>query len=489
MKTRKPTDDIFNLIKSLNKVEAGYFVQYISRSRIKESEQYIHLFQLLRSADEYKESELKADIKSPAFLKRLAFHKNVLTDLVIDSLVAYKSSTSVDNQLHRLTEAINHLCEKQLFTHALKLVDKARKLAQHYEKYFALLELNHIHRILLKNAAQINLGQSVEDLYAEKKELLKKIENQDHIGYINDKVFALYRELHQVKTIEKKAELEKILQDPLLGNEDNALSFHAKLKFNTIHALHHQLYGNFTQTHQRIIELWDLHPHMKTEYHLRYYSDLANHISYTITSGNNLDFDDITNRLESNSAATKESSAALFSEVYFLQQLYFLNKGQNERALELIPKIEKGLKQFGNSIKPSRALSFIYNIAITYFMNEHYAEAIKSFDRIIAANRKHEVRTDLRDVCGIFKIILLYQTGKHDLAEYEVRNTRDRLKYGNKLYELEQIVLEYIPLLIKSQKERPNFLAKLEELFSRPENKNLLGLEEIIIWLRKKSKF
>jgi tetratricopeptide (TPR) repeat protein len=225
---------------------------------------------------------------------------------------------------------------------------------------------------------------------------------------------------------------------------------------------------------------------MKTEYATRYQVDLNNLLRIAITSGHNVDVEDIISRVENLSAGSKENNATLFSEVYFLQQLYLLNKGHNEKALQLIPKIENGLKQFGNSIRLPRVLTFIYNISVTYFMNEHYAEAMQSFDRIITANRKHEVRTDLRDVSGIFKIILLYQTGKHDLVEYEVRNTRDRLKYGNKLYELEQIVLEYIPLLIKSKREIPNFLAKLEALFARPENKNLLGLEEIIIWLRKK---
>ncbi len=489
MKTKQPSDEIFNLVKSFNKAEAGYFIQYINRSRIKEGDEYIQLFKLIRGLEEYKESEVKSSFKNPAFLKRFAYHKTNLSTLVVDSLVAYKSSTTVNSRLHRLIEAIDSLREKQLYQQALKLVVKARALALHYEKLFLLLEINNIHRILLNNSTYVNLGKLIEEIYREKRYLLKKIENKDSLTYIKDKVQVMYIELHTLKTSEKKEELEKLMQEPLLSDENNALSFSAKLIFNHLYSTYHDLCGDYVKAFQyrkRIIELWDMYPQMKTEYIIRYRSDLANLLTKSITAKTPLDFDDIISRIESISGGSKGDNAVLFREVYFLQQLYMLNNGQFEKALELNPKIEKGLKQYDNSINPMRKSGFMYNIAITYFLNEKYAEAMQSFNSIITANRKHEVRTDLRDMSGIFKIILLYQTGKHDLVEYEVRNTRDRLKYGNKLYELEQIVLENIPLLIKSKNQKAVFLSKLEELFSRPENKNLLGLEELIIWLKKK---
>ena len=489
MKTKQPSDEIFNLVKSFNKAEAGYFIQHINRSRIKEAEEYIQLFKLIRGLEEYKESEVKSSFKNPAFLKRFAYHKTNLSTLVVDSLVAYKSSTSANSRLHRLLEAINFLHEKQQFTYALKLTDKARELALHYEDYFALLEINNWHRVLLKNYTEAKFWQQADNLYLEKKEILEKIENENQMGYLNDKVFALYRELYLVKSPEKKEELEKLMQDPLLSTEKNAITFSARLKFNHLHSVYHQLCGNYEEAfkcRKRILEHWDQNSHMKTEYVTRYLTDLTNVLSTNFPAKIDLDFEDIMSRIENISGGSKEENATVFSEVYYLRQVYMLNNNLLPQALELIPRIEKGLKHYGNAIRPMRRFSFLYNIAITYFMNDKYAEALPCFESIANANRKHEVRTDLREVCSIFRIILLYQTGKHDLVDYAVRNTRDRLKYGNKLYELEQVVLENIPLLIKSKTQKAVFLSKLEELFSRPENKNLLGLEELIIWLKKK---
>jgi hypothetical protein len=489
MKTKKTSDDIFRLAKSLSKVEAGYFIQYINRSRIKEAAAYIQLFKHLRSADEYNESELKAAIKNPAFIKRFAYHKTILSDLIIESMVAAKSNTSVNARIHRLIEAVDYLREKHLYPHTLKLLGKARELAQLHEKYFVLLHINFIQRALIKQTTESKLSNLIDELYTEKKELLEKIENEDKLGFIGDKVFSLYWEKKLIKTEEDKQYLENLMQNALLSDEKNAISFSAKIKYNSIFALYHQLTDNYKEAYKhrkRMVALWDLFPHFKTEDLVRYRSDLTNLLSVSIIARIPVDFEEILKEAEKTCAGNKEENAAFFSEIYFLRQSYMLNNGQITEALELIPEIEKGLKKYAAIMNQMRRRTLMYNVAITYFLNEKYNEALPYFEQIANINRTHDVRKYQREVSSLFKLIILYQTGKHDLAEYEVRNTRDRLKYGNKLYELELLVLEYIPLLIKSQKERPNFLAKLEELFSRPENKNLLGLEEIIIWLRKK---
>jgi len=494
MENRQPSDDIFWIIHSLNKEESGYFVQYINSSGMEHKEFYILFFKLIKKQETYNEEEIKKRLYHPTLVGRFPKYKNKLYLLLLESMAAYRCSASVDCQIHQLLENIRFLREKQLYAQALKYVDKAKELAKKYEKISALHDIYDLERKLLKNSAQVNLVQSLEEIYGDNTTLLKKTENEDRIGYINDKIFAIYRELHKVRTPEKEKELEQLMQDPLLSSESNALTFRTKLKFNYLHAEYHQLYGNYKKAfeyYKRIIELYDQYPHMKAEDLIRYRSDLGNLISVGITSYSSFDFEGNISKLESISGGSMEDNASFFNEIYFSRQIYLLNSRQFEQALKFIPGIEKGLIRFDKQLNPTRKLSFLYNIAITYFINELYAQALDTFERIISANRLHEVRTDLRDISGIFRIILLYQTGKHDLAGYEIHNTRQRLKNNNKLYELEQVVLQYIPLLIAAKKGSPeetkafnDFLTQAEQLFAKPENKNMLGIEEMVIWGR-----
>lgn len=496
MKNHPPGEDLFKLIHSLNTTETGYFVSSVNRSRVKNAGFYIRLFKLIKKQETYNETELKTGLKDLGLLKNFAFHKTRLTELVLHSVVAFKSSASADSQLHQLLESIKFLYQKQLTTHALKLVDKARQLGKKYEKLFALLELNNHERQILKNRAMEKVYELLEENYRERNELLEKLENDSRLSYINDKVYAIFRELYQMKKTVTAKELEQLMQEPLLSNENKALTFNAKLKYNTTHACYYNLLRKDEELfsyRKRIVELWDQYPHMKTEYPLRYHSDLTNLISQCLVQNKEPDFKNELKRLESVSGGKTENDAFLFGHIYMFRQVYLLNNRQFKQALELIPKIEQGMKKFGNTITQSQQLTLRYNIASTYFLNENYSEALHSFELISNTNRNHRVRTDLRDLSGIFRIVLLYQTGKHDLAEYEVRNTRDRLKNNNKLFELEQVVIKYIPLLIAKEtaaKEKAeiinNFLQTLETMFARPENKMLLGLEELIVWLKKK---
>jgi len=496
MKTNHPSDSLFRLIHSCSDAEARYFPQYLNRTRVKEAKGYARIFKLIKKQKQYDENKIKEKLNYPTLLKDFVHHKNILSGLIEESLVAFRRAMLATSQLHLLLDTINLMYEKQLYERVTKLIDKAWKLALKYEKHFILLEINNVQRLVLKNSAETDFLLNLKKINSEKENIQNIIDNESCLASINDSIYSLYREHHHIQTPEQKAELEKLMQDTLLGDENNAFAFFAKLKFNGIHSFYHQLTANFEEAfryRKRIIELWDAHPYMKTEYVTLYRADLTNLINLSVLVKTTFDLEDYISRIKSIGAGTSADNAAVFSSEYFSRHFYLLNTGQYDQALKLVPAIEEGLKRFGNSINATAKLTLCYNIGSTYFLNDMYPEALRAYERVSNTSRKHDVRTDLRDVCGIFRIILLYLTGKHDLAGYEILNTRQRLKNNNKLYELEQVVLQYIPLLIAAKKGSPeetktfnDFHEKTEQLFALPRNKCLIGLEDIVLWGRRR---
>ncbi len=288
------------------------------------------------------------------------------------------------------------------------------------------------------------------------------------------------------------------MQCPSLQNEESALTFEAKLKFYGIHSLYNQLKGNFNKAlnhREKVISLFEKAPHQITEMPQRYRSELANLLTVRHFTGNYEGFQELLNKIEDVKEGSKEENVFTFREIYPLKQLFLLNTGRAEEAYQLIPEITKGLELYSELINPARLHSFWYNNAIACFIIGNYKEALPWTNLILTPGKDKKVRTDLRDFVSILEIILHYETGKYSLVEAKLHSARERLTYKNKLYEFEKVVLQNISQLIKVQgKDKEEkmlkacavFLEELQALANKSGKEKLPGLEEIILWVKKK---
>src|SRR6188768_108445 len=106
----KPSGNLFDLIRSLNKSEKRYFMMYASLQ--KGSKNYLKLFREIDSQKEYDEQCIKEKYKNEKFVRQLAFTKNYLSRLIVRSLISYRSGKSVDSNIHELINASKILYEK-----------------------------------------------------------------------------------------------------------------------------------------------------------------------------------------------------------------------------------------------------------------------------------------------------------------------------------------------------------------------------------------
>lgn len=502
--TFKPlSDELFRLVKSLSVSEVGYFTSHLKKQKSRQINGYLDLVVRLRTESDYDEEAIRKSCRGKELKNNFAYHKDVLHGYVLDSLIACHAHTSITYAVFRYMEAADLLSRRSLFAQALKLLGKANDVAAGYQKFSVLLQVVEAQHRVLKQTKLPDLKQKLKANSKEKKEVLRKIESEDDYAALNDEAFILYREYEKMKTDEKLKELEALMLNPLLKDPATALTFDSKLRFHYIRSNYHQLKGNFIEAmkhREAVLKVWDKFSLFNKELPERYRTDLSNLLSLRLLTGSYKDFEPLLQRLEDMKNDTTEQDAASFRDVFHLRQLYYHNTGRKEEALQLMPAIEKGLKKYDAYINPSRLLSFYFNIVSVYFVCRHYKEALEWTTKIIDTGKNREVRTDLVDFTYVLEIILHYETGRHTLAEYEVRNTRARLKKNNKLYEFEQLVLLFINRVIhceltliasalKQQKLAAiwqRFLQALEELSKQPGMDTQLGLEEITIWVKSK---
>lgn len=491
------TDEIHHLAKSLTTKETEHFYPWLLQHKIAHAKTYQKMLELLQKQSEYNEPLLLQQLRKPVITRNYSYHKTIVTGYIIDSVTAFNAPASTQHKINHLLESTLLLYDRRLYPQAKKVLDKARKEALHYEKLYLLLQIAEIERKLLKQQTPKNLKKELAANTEEKKAIWKKIETEEIYTNFNDTVFALYLEHNRIKDGNIPPELSAVINHQLLQSPQAAPTFDSQLKYHQIHALYAQLTGKCAialEHREAMAELWNKHPHLISEMPVRYRFDLSALLSMRHENNRYDGFEELIARIENVKAAGSASDdAGIFREVYYLRQLYLLNTNKWQQALELIPKIEKYLKQHEKSIGESRLYSFWYNIAVTCFITGNYKACQPWVEKLRAIIRTSAVRTDLRDFAGILLLILYYETGKHQLVEFNLRNAKDRLKKGNKLFEFEKITLHFLGKLLaannnanKIKEIRKQFPATLQQLSLQQGKQSLLGLDEIIIWAKQK---
>ena len=144
-------ESLFNLIKSLNRNEKGYFKKFVSSRTDSSRNNYIKLFDIIDKQDVYDEAALKEKVDVKKIAKNLSVYKNYLYGSILKSLRSYHQEISVDATLHEMLRDAEILFNKSLLRDCESVIRKAISLAYKHEKFTALLDLYALlHRLIMQ---------------------------------------------------------------------------------------------------------------------------------------------------------------------------------------------------------------------------------------------------------------------------------------------------------------------------------------------------
>src|SRR3954451_8784124 len=126
------TDELFQLIKSLDKGEKRYFKLNVKRSD-GEDLKIVTLFDALDKMDEYDEAVLLKKNKSIK-KQQLSNLKAYLYKQILSSLRLINDESNIDIQLHEQMDHARILYNKGLYLQSLKVLDKMKEMARNNEQ-------------------------------------------------------------------------------------------------------------------------------------------------------------------------------------------------------------------------------------------------------------------------------------------------------------------------------------------------------------------
>lgn len=492
----KPSNELFELIKSLTKSEKRFFK--LQSSLQSGDKNYVQLFDLIDKMDEYNEDVVKETFKGEKFIKHLPSEKNHLYKLILKSLRSYYGETSISSILKQEIKNIEILYNKSLFNECNKFLERAKKMALKYEKYYYLFELINWEKTLLEESFEDGQFKDLNKMIAEEKDVLERLTNLADYHVLYSKINYVFRSGGYVRTEENKSIVDEIVNHPLIKGKNTALSKRAATICYYTQGFCNMANGDYQtalQKFERVIEILDIESHLKADLSHRYIRALSNMTTCLIALGR---FDDarititrISNCSDQEGFDTSDVQTLIFKNTSMAKLELYHTSGDFENAITEAEQIMQSMMEYEGKINKENELTFFHHFAFIYFGAGQYSKALYWINKVLNDN-ENELRQDLYSYARLFNLAIHYELGNFDLLEYTIKSTSRYLQKKMRAFPIERLIMEQFKKLIRIQnindrkKVFAEFKTELNALVKGPEDEVIFKFFDFNKWIDSK---
>lgn len=492
------SDDLFFLIKSLDKAEKRHF--RLQAALQKGDKGYLKLFDALENmasenGSAYDERLLKKKLEDKVSTNQLHVLKNYLYKHILKSLRTLHEETGTETKIAILLSEAKILEQKGLYEQVYKKVNAAKQLALKFEKYGALVDLLLFETILCARHRSQEVETELTALY---ESIFKYLDCQiveTRYRSLQNEAMAFYRKGTRARNEPSKLKLQHLETESLLHSATRPTTFLSKIFYHYTNAILAQIAGNHPKAvsyYQDLLAVWTGYPHFKEEYPVLYIIYASNYLVGCHLTRNYEPFPALLDELDKLSLRNFDEKAEAFQNIWYLRQLYFINHGvfniRGDAAVEarkIAREIEKGLLVYDQRIVKSRHLSFCHNTGIMFFALREYEEAMYWLSKILQSD-KTDQRRDLQLLARLLQLVIFTEKGEHLYIERAFKAFEYHLKKEDKLHDFEGTVTAFLKQIVTQKTEKRVVFEKFQEALLRFEPDKITGCEEISIWAESK---
>lgn len=497
----RPSDELFKLIKSLTKAEKIYFKKFSQRHVIGKENKYVKLFNAIDKLENiYDEKKIRENFKGDRFVKQIHVAKNYLFNLILDSLAEqYSSNDDEFIQLDSLKK-IKIMMDKGLSKSTYKALKKNKNKALEFERFYIAIKLYEYER---RWAMYLNLGKDtykkIQRIAADREELMNRL--TEHMKYRSLYESAFFHFLRHVNTRESsdEKELDKILNTPIVSdkipNTFYSMQYFCKLKTMSAQRLNDsKLYYKYSKIS---VDSFEKFPVFKKDLIL-YHSAIYDMLSHKISTNNLAEYYTYYQKfslvLEELSKGNKRQKALAFHSQCMLD-LRFARLTNNKSALyKTAMQIKDELNNHNQSLNLRQIMDIQIAAAIALFRSEHYEESLSFVNTILNIRDSFKI-PEIYNMGLILSLFIHYEMGHNNLIEYTTGNIKKYLKDKRKLFETENLIINFFNKVIKLRKKealREEFEIlnnKINKLKDNPYENGIINELNLMAWINRKKAF
>lgn len=491
----RSTDELFQLIKSLEKAEKRNFKVYVKRNANSEDLKMVTLFDALDKMQEYDEGLLlkKYSNLQKQQLSNMKAHlyKQILTSL------RHSKDDNIDMQLNEQMSYARILYNKGLYHQSLKLLDRIKHTARASNQITFLMQA----LIFEKKIEALHITRSMEDR-AEK--LSHEIDDANrHLTLLNKlsnlslQLYSWYIKLGHARDEKDVAAVKMFFEANLPAYQLSQMHFYEKMYLYQSYCWYGFILQDLLMYYrycQKWTNLFHQEPAMIPIETGQYIKAMHNLLSAHLATNNYDGFRKALEHFESFATSpAADTNANVRIQTFIYLHTARINKhfleGSFTEGLQLVPEIEQGLEAYKLQLDKHRVLVFYYKIACLYFGSGDNEKTIDYLNKII--NWKVDLRTDLQCYARLLHLIAHYELGNLDILEYLIKSVYRFMAKMKNLSVVEEEIFRFLRKSFSLAPVRiiPAFRAlkeKLEKYQGNPlETRSFMYLD-IIAWLESK---
>lgn len=492
----KPTNQLFDLIKSLSPEEEKKF---LLQSSIQQGDKnYIKLYNYIQQQDSYDEEEVKEHFKKEIFVQHYASEKNQLLHHILKSLRSYRQENHASAKVDEDIKNIHLLFNKSLYKQSRKQLSLTKKMAADYELFYSLLEIVDLEKVLIDMEAHfgdINY-KTVDELIDEENELFEKIENYAAFEIQLVKLNNVTSRLMIARSNEDVKEIIEIMKEvKRIANTQDFLSTKAKIIYLFTLGLGSKMLNDVEKMNEAFSELiveMENKPETVSEmpnYYIVAHGYLVRYFAIQKQYNDGFKIIDKLKSLSLNQMfKATDLQISIFSQSYINEMLLYAYIGQYDKATLIIPHVIKGLDKYESKINNEEAVRIYHTISLAYFGVGEYNKALHWINKIINTNYQ-ELRQDTIRISKLINLIIHFELGNEDLLSYIYKSSVRFFNNQEKQYKFESVFLSYFKKIALSKRDSKQketyvkFKEELQRVFKDKFEKNALEFFNFYAWL------
>jgi tetratricopeptide (TPR) repeat protein len=471
----KPSSELFDLIKTLTKSEKRFFKLHSSLQS--GDKNYVRLFDIIEKMEVYDEELIKKTFRGEKFIKHLPSEKNHLYKIILKSLRSYYSETSIASSIKQEIKNIEILYNKGLFQECLKFLERAKKIAVQYEKFYFLFELIAWEKTLLEESFENGRFGDLDSLIQEEQDVLDKLQNLTAYHVLYSKINYVFRSGGYSRSEENTQIINEIAEHPLIKGKNTALSHRAATICYYTQGFCNLAMGNAAVALEKYIkvkQILDEQTDLRTDLAKRYIRTLSQIVQCQLELHFLQEAEDNFRQLEQLIALpgfdTPDALSRINIERVLCQLKKYLFTAKFSEGAHGMTKDMEAMVQNEEGLHKEVVLRLYYYMAYLHFGAGQFNKALHWINRVINDN-ENDLRQDLYGYARLFNIVLHYELGNSDLLEYTIKSTARYLQRRMRDYEIEKLILDQFKKLIRLR----NTTAKKEQLLEFQYKLNLLA--------------
>lgn len=490
-------DQLFQLVNSLTKAEKRNFRLYAKKIQGESDIKFLQLFDFLERQKTLDEDLLQERLHSNktqySNLKR-HLYQHILTSLRLMEI--YKSE---EIQVREWLDYAFILYGRGLYIHSLKLLAKAKALAEKINHDALLLEIVEFEKRIESRHITRSSTERMSGLVAQAS---KHSQTSQHNAFLTNLKLVLQRQFingGHIKTAAERDALEKQLATLPIHEDNPNLSFFERVYLYQVYFWHYYLLLDYTQCKKyasKWVEAYDQEPRM-IDMDVDIYMIGLHHLCSTSFFLRDYALLDTTlQRLED----FRNRAYRVFNNNSKILSFLFVHQGRFNRCFlsgefalglqDIMPRTLQRLQKFGRRVDSHKVLIFYFKIAWMYLGAGKPGPAIDYLNRILNEGEK-ALREDIQAYASLLFIMAHYDLGNYDLLEYLITNVARHIARMRDPSALQKASLRFFRQLLRTPlaERYQKFVAfrkQLSDLKEDPYEKRSFVFLDVESWVESK---